>query len=85
MFTISLWLYVTLFCLKKSPLNFTFNLALRYIRLVANLLLLDGVVELIFSLVNPFHFHEQISKYLYTAVEILNNFECHHHQNNFCL
>ena len=63
---------VTLSCFKKSPLNFTFILALSYIRFVANLLLDVVAVELIFSLDNPFDSPEEISlstlsKYLYTG------------------
>ena len=66
MFTIGPSLYGSLFCFKKSPLNFTFILALSYIRFAANLLLDAAVVELFFSsdLHDETLFHV-FSKYLY--------------------
>ena len=55
------------FCLKRSPLKFTFILALLYTSRPS-----DMVRELIFSLYNPFDSHEKnslptVSKYLYTG------------------
>ena len=70
MFTIGSRFYVTLFCFKRSPLNFVFILALSYVSFETQPS--DVVTELIFSLDNPFDSHEEISlstlsKYLYTS------------------
>ena len=51
-----MYLYLAL---KKTPLNFTFNLALRYNRLLGNSLLILYVVVLISSLDNPFDSHKK--------------------------
>ena len=70
MFTIGSWLYVTLFCFKRSLLNIIFILALSYTSFETQPS--DVVTELIFSLNDPFGSHEEISsptfsKYLYTS------------------
>ena len=72
MVTIGPLLYGALSCFKKSPLNFTTNLALGYIRHAANLLLDVVVVKLNFSLASPLNSHEEIllpslSKYLFAG------------------
>ena len=90
MFSIVLWVYVTLFCFKQLPLNF--NLVLLPVKWIKGERLLSDVGGgLVLLSNNPIDLHSEIYfllainlKYLYIG-GILNNFVYHLLENDFYL